>query len=58
MEIKLSLSETDAENLAKLLDAAVRAEGLSAAEAALPIFRRLRMAADEARKQETDAVRS
>jgi len=51
MKISIELSQEEADTLARLIDSAVKAEGLPAAVAAVPIFLRLKEAAAKA---ETD----
>ncbi len=45
MNVTLSFTEAEANQLAKLLDSAVRAEGLAVAEVAVALFNRLKVAA-------------
>ena len=48
----LELTNDEANALAQLLDLAVKAGGLGAAEAALPIFKKLKMAAEPSQESE------
>ena len=48
--IKLELTETEADQLAKLIDSAIKAEGIPAAMVGVPLFQKLKRAAEESKK--------
>lgn len=50
MNIILPLTEQEADTLARLIDCAVKAEGIVAAVAAVPVFQKLQDAAKKAKE--------
>lgn len=52
--MKLELTEQDGDNLIKLLDHAVRAQGLSIAGPALFFFNKIKQAFEEEKKNESE----
>jgi hypothetical protein len=52
MTIKLELTGEEADQLAKLIDAAIKANGIPAAVEGVPLFQKLKQAADAAAKVE------
>jgi hypothetical protein len=51
--INLELTQTEADQLAKLIDAAIKAGGIPAAVVAVPLFQKLKKAAEDAAQEQT-----
>lgn len=56
MKIMVEISKEEADTLARLIDTAIKAEGLPAAVAAVPIFHKLKEAASKAEATENPGM--